>query len=729
MMMSTRPAMLIAFARRRWLTTVASLLVLLGVASPVPAQNQLLPTAKIAETYFGADAPWFERYIPFLEIDDPEMEQVYYYRWKVYRAHIREIGQQGTTVMEFLDEVRWAKKPYTDLNDSTSFHLLEGRWLRNPAVVNSLIDHMYAGGGNDRHYTESIAAASDAAALVSGDQTVLLRNFDDMRRIYNAWDDHFDRKLNLYWTEPIADATEYTIASIDASGAGFQGHASTDQKLNGFKLGFGFRPSINTYQFGNAMAISHIAERAGFPDVAADYAARAERTRDATVTLLWNERLNHFTDRYERSTAFVKEGESIRGRELVGYLPWFYELTPKDGAGASRYNVAWKHLLSAEELLGEAGLRTVEPTYARYMVQYRYAADGRRECQWNGPSWPFQTSQVLTGLANLLEDYPAQDAIDRNDYLRLLRLYTRQHFLAPGHLDLQEDYDPDKGGPIVGLERSHHYLHSTYVDLILSGLLGVRPRSDNILEISPLLPDKAADGARTIHFFAVQHIAYHGHDVTVVYDDKGSRYRLGKGLSVFVDGQRASGPGPLKRTLIELRPTPRTDAAAGQDMPEDLAVNVGVPNGPVASASSSISPQAIQQANDGRLWFFPENPNGWTPAAERSGSQAWWAVQLPGTRNIGSVEVYFFGDGNHFLAPRSFRIQYRAGDDWVDVPNQTRIPGRVLANGENLITFKQIATDGLRLLLPGSPGGRSIRLIEFEAFEKPRFAEGERGQR
>lgn len=718
--MSTRLAMFCACVRKRLIATAATLLVLHAVASPLVAQNQLLPTARIAEKYFGADSPWFERNIPFLEIDDPEIEQVYYYRWKVYRAHIREIGPQGTTVMEFLDEVRWAKKPYTDLNDSSSFHLLEGRWLRHPEFMNSLVDHMYAGGGNDRHYTESIAAASEAAALVTGDQTVTLRNLDAMRRIYNAWDDHFDHGRNLYWTEPIADATEYTIASIDASGAGFQEHPSTDQKQNGFKLGFAFRPSINTYQFGNAMAISQIAQRAGLPDVAADYAARAERIRDATVTQLWSERLNHFTDRYQRSTPFVKEGEFIRGRELVGYLPWFYELTPKAGADASRYNAAWKHLLSTEELLGEAGLRTVEPSYAKYMVQYRYTADGRRECQWNGPSWPFQTSQVLTGVANLLEDYPAQDVINRNDYLRLLRLYTRQHFLAPGHLDLQEDYDPDKGGHIVGLERSHHYLHSTYVDLILSGLVGIRPRPDNILEVAPLLPDKATDGTRVIHFFAVQNIAYHGHDVTVAYDDSGSRYRLGKGLSVFVDGQRASGPRPLERTLIELKPPLRTENAAGQDMPEDLAVNVGIPHGPIASASSSISPQAVQEANDGRLWFFSENPNGWTPASERSGSQAWWAVQLPGIRNVGSVELYFFGDGRRFLAPRSFRLQYRSGDEWLDVPNQTRAAGRVLANGENFINFSQIVTEGLRLLLPGSPRGTSIRLIEFEAFEKPR---------
>ena len=96
----------------------------------------------LAGQNFGNDAEWYLRSIPLLEIDDPEIQQIYYYRWKLYRAHIREIGPQGTTVLEFLDKVPWSRQPYTDLNDSAAFHILEGRWLRNPAVVDDLIDRL-----------------------------------------------------------------------------------------------------------------------------------------------------------------------------------------------------------------------------------------------------------------------------------------------------------------------------------------------------------------------------------------------------------------------------------------------------------------------------------------------------------------------------------------------------------------------------------------------------------
>jgi len=691
----------------------------LGMAVPMAragaAREPALPRKELAAKNFGADAPFFLDNIPFLEIDDPEIQQIYYYRWKVFRSHIREIGPRGTMVLEFLDDVPWARHPYTDLNDSSSFHIMEGRWLRNPAVVNSLIDHLYSGGGNDRHFSESIAAAAESSTRVTGDAEPALRHLDTMQYIFNEWDDHFDRARNLYWIEPLLDATEYTISSIDASGAGFTEPASTDQNRNGFTGGFAFRPSINSYQYANALAIARLAALAHQPEVAADYTKRAEEIRAAVLAQLWNPELQHFTDRYQRSTKYVNAGDFIRGRELVGYVPWFYELPPKDANAPADYAMAWKHVLSSEQLAGPLGLRTVEPSYPRYLAQYRYdQATGKPECQWNGPSWPFQTSQALTALANLLDDYQ-QSVITRVDYLRLLRQYTHQHFLSPGHPDIQEDYNPDAGAPIVGLARSHHYSHSTYVDLILSGLIGIRPRADQLLEIDPLVPAESTLNERPIRYFAVQKVAYHGHDVSVFYDADGSRYRIGRGLSVFVDGKLASGPSPLKRTLIKLSSKP-AGVPRRKNSRVDLAVNVGLPDGPIAAASSTISPEAIAEGIDGRLWFFPENPNGWSPALSGQGAESWYAIDFRQKRTVGSVELYFFGDGGQYQAPSAFRLQYQTTDGWRDMPAQRRVPEQPLANGENRITFPAVSALGLRFILTNPAAPATFRLIEAEAF-------------
>ncbi len=688
-------------------------------AQKSPIEEPTIPREAMAQQYFGADAPWFLRNIPFLEIDDTKIQQVYFYRWKLLRSHVREIGPQGTTILEFLDNVPWARQPYTDLNDSASFHLMEARWMRDPTVVDDLIDHLYTGAANDRHFSESIAAATEATTLVTGDPGPALKHLDTMQHIYNAWDDHFDRVRNLYWIEPLPDATEYTISSIDASGAGFTEHPSTNQNHNGFTGGFAYRPSINSYQYANAMAIARIAVQARLLDVAKDYRERAERLRSAMLAQLWNPTLEHFTDRYQQSTPYVTVGDFIRGRELVGYVPWAFELPPNDTSPSSKaYAKAWSHLVSPDQLAGSHGLRTVEPSYPRYLTQYRYdQATGRPECQWNGPSWPFQTSQALTGLANFLDDYsPA--AISAADYLRLLRQYTRQHFLSPGKPDIEEDYNPDTGAPIVGLPRSHHYFHSTYIDLILSGLIGIRPRVDNTFEVDPLIPTQSGAGHR-IHYFALQNLAYHHHDISLFYDEDGSRYHIGSGLSIFVDHRRVSGPDPLAPIRVAL--PQNTSAVPPQRMRPparriDLAVNPGFPYGPLASASSADPASPVVQAIDGRLWFFPEISNGWSPSAADFNASSWYQIDLRTSQSIGSIELYFFADGERYQPPSSFLLQYLGDNGWKDIPAEIRTPQIPIAGGENCISFPTLRAQQLRILFANPPAPARLRLIEAKIF-------------
>ena len=71
---------------------------LLGLVSGAAAQQgatNILPRAALAARHFGNDAPWYEVNIPFFACSDPEIEQIYYYRWKLYKSHLKDIGEQG----------------------------------------------------------------------------------------------------------------------------------------------------------------------------------------------------------------------------------------------------------------------------------------------------------------------------------------------------------------------------------------------------------------------------------------------------------------------------------------------------------------------------------------------------------------------------------------------------------------------------------------------------------
>ncbi|RYD63367.1 MAG: glycogen debranching protein, partial [Sphingomonadales bacterium] len=568
-------------------------LALAGGASARPA----LDSHRIAVERFGNDAPWYEGNIPFFESSDPAIDAVYYYRWSVVRAHQRDLGAQGYVTTEFLDDVSWQREPYATLNDATGFHLGETRWLRDRRYAADYVDYMYRG-GNDRHFSDYMADAVYGRFLVDGDRGEAIRHLSVMRHIYRAWDERFDFTKGLYWIEPLLDATEYTISSIDASGG-----------KDGFRGGDSFRPSINAYMFANARALSRLAALAGDQAMASEFAGRATALKTRVQDALWQPQFDHFVDRYKVSNEHVKYWEPIRGRELVGYVPWTFNLPDDD----PRYAAAWKHLLSPAEFAGAAGLRTVGPGYEHYMRQYRYEGKAP-ECQWNGPVWPFQTTQVLLGLANLLNNYH-QSAINRADYLRLLRQYTAMHS-QEGRLDIEEDYHPDTGKPIVGLARSHHYFHSGYVDLILSGLVGIRPREDDVLEVNPLLPDATALG-----WFRVQDVPYHGHLISVTWDADGHHFGA-QGLSIEIDGKRVAHRATVGSLTVPItRIAPKRIAR-----PVNQAVQLIRSEFPKAEASSNNDPEALHDAIDGRIWFYPELANGWTPSP--SPAQQWYAIDL-----------------------------------------------------------------------------------------------------
>jgi hypothetical protein len=213
----------------------------------------------------------------------------------------------------------------------------------------------------------------------------------------------------------------------------------------------------------------------------------------------------------------VKAWDQIDGRELVGYLPWAYGVVGSDKG----YDAAWQHLLKADELGGPKGLRTAEPSYRYYMRQYRYDKEtGLRECQWNGPIWPFQTTQALMALAAMMHDRGAEAPVARGEYWRLLSQYAAMHRQADGRLDLEEDYEPDSGKPIVGLARSHHYFHSGFNDLVVTGLVGLIPSADDRLVLDPLVAQGEGPD-----WFALQDLPYHGHLLTVTWDRSGSHFR------------------------------------------------------------------------------------------------------------------------------------------------------------------------------------------------------------
>ena len=98
------------------------------------------------------------------------------------------------------------------------------------------------------------------------------------------------------------------------------------------------------------------------------------------------------------------------------------------------------------------------------------------------------------------------------------------------------------------MERGKDYNHSSYCDLVITGLVGLRPRQDETVEVNPLLPAGVWD------YFRLEGVPYHGRMLTISYDRTGERYGKGSGLRVFADGVEIGALGALGRLTAQLPP-------------------------------------------------------------------------------------------------------------------------------------------------------------------------------
>ena len=648
----------------------------------------ILNEDSLASHYFQEDAQWYKDNIPFFECSDKQIEQVYYYRWKMYKAHIRNTGQDSFVITEFINHMPWDREPYCTINAASMHHIYEGRWLRDNRYMNGYINYLLREGGNNRGYSESISDAAYARYLVNSDSAFLMMQLDSMKQMYNEWSDHYDSSKNLYYIPAMPDATEYTIASIDASGG-----------TGGFDDGEAYRPTINSYMYANAKAIARVAIMKGDKSTAEEYWQKAASLKSRVEKDLWNDSLQHFSDRFKVSNQYVHYWNFIRGRELAGMAPWYFDLPENNG----RFNASWNHVLDTNELIGPYGFRTNEPSYQYYFKLLAFYG-GKPSSQWNGPSWPYQSSQALTGMANFLNDY-TQTNVSHSDYIKLLRLFAQQHYLPDGKLNLVENYDPNHGGPIVFWYWSNHYNHSSFNNLIITGLCGIRPSESDTLTVNPL-----ADSS--IQYFCLQDVLYHGHKLTVIYDRNGDHYHLGKGTMVWVDGKEnaVAADGSKCRVFVGASSVQQSSTS-----PKNYALNIWRKGFPKPSGSVNNTPDtALYQAIDGKIWYFPEVINHWSSMGSGN-TDDWFAVDFDQARQVSSVKIYLVTDEKSLAAPEQMNIEYLQNDKWVPVNQKSANPAKPLGNTVNTISFDPVSAKAIRVHFIHH--GKQIAISEMECYQ------------
>jgi hypothetical protein len=651
------------------------------------------------------DWDWYKASIPFFESPDQDIDATYYYRWELVTKHLVYASPQtGYCFTEFIDRPGWSGA-YGAISCPLGHHFYELRWLKQPRIVEDYARYWFTTpGAQPRSYSNWYGDAMWATYLVNADRRFLLGVLPFMEAQVKGWTaDHWDKERHMLVWNGMQDGMETNINSR--------------QTKDWFRGAEACRPTLNSYLYGDLVAIANAAELAGDAAKATEYRLRAAELRQHVLAELWDPKRSFFFPQSARDeqkeevvngvkTVFTVKAGSLtyqtgrfagdpHGRELIGYVPWQFNL-PEPGKG---YEAAWKGVTDPDVFAASFGLSCTERHDPLFSISPNC-------CVWSGNSWPYATAQTLTAMANVLNNYP-QEVVTREDFYRVLSAYTRGQ-RKDGHPFIAEAVHPDTGSwdGHNTFNHSEHYFHSTYDDLVITGLAGLRPRPDDVVQVNPLIPDAWA-------WFCLDGVAYHGHRLSIVWDRDGTRYHKGAGLTIIADGQPIANRPALGRLEGKLAPGAPAEAV---DRPHNFAANNDGGYFPRMRASYSDRTTPVVRANDGNYWYHAAPPNRWTTAGSPN-AEDWIEADFGIERPIEQVKLFLLDDGpgSPVRAPQRVALEYWNGTAWSQVPGQRREPAEPTGHRANLIAFPTLKTSRLRAVMTAQ-GKAGVGLTEFEAW-------------
>ncbi len=673
---------------------IALTIVLIGAA---PAPAQILDKQKLldAQTFWdNRDWDWYKSSIPFFECPDADITTTYYYRWELITKHLTYGSPiSGYNFTEFIDRPFWSGA-YGSISCPAGHQLYEVRWLRDPTIARDYARYWFrTPGAQPRRYSCWLADAVWAVHQVHPNKAFLKDLLPDLIKNYESWEkERFTPEVGLFWQTGHDDGMEYNINS-----------RQTQDLVRGAP---GYRPALNSYMYADALAIARAAELIGDQEIVQRFKARAGHIKENVQKKLWDPKRKFFLHMARRDEE--RDGHKVaalsltyqtgkyagneHGRELIGYIPWQFNL-PDAG-----YEAGWKYLMDPNYFYARFGPTTVE----RHDPLFHLS---KTCCWWSGQSWPYATTQTLVAMANLLNNY-RQDVVTAKDYVNLLQVYAQTH-RKNGRPYIAEAAHPDTGSweGHDSYNHSEHYFHSGFTDLVITGLVGLRPRDDGLLEIHPLAPAEW-------DYFALDDVPYHGHRIAVLWDRTGKRYGKGQGLRVLADGQEiahAEKLGKLTARLPEQKPS-----ATRPRRLMNYAVNNEGRYYPAVSASYSNPRTPVQNVNDGNYWYHRHPPNRWTCEGSPNAID-WCMVDFGIKRRIHTVKLYLLDDDERVVAPERMELEFWDGKKWRTVPNQQRTPRKPTGHRANAIHFPELETDRLRVVFTHGATGKT-GLTEFEAW-------------
>ncbi|GAA2622076.1 hypothetical protein Adu01nite_01160 [Paractinoplanes durhamensis] len=636
------------------------------------AYKALTPDNAFA-THVRAYNLWWAQNLPYLDVPEPAIKKEIYYRWWLMRFNYLDANIPGQD-FQFPTSVEGALGYNNAIVLTQPMHIDDLKYLRNPAYSYGpwlSVGQVSKGGrfmdnpGDPENwsnsYTQYIAEAAWKSFEIHGGQPAIAGNLakyaeGDVKGQLSYYDHNNDGLIEYDWG---------ALTGNDADAVSFDWKSGNMDRAE------------SAYVYSGAVAAAQAYAAIGNTTKAAEMQAIADRIKNAIVTYLWDSTNKLIEHRHIASNSLVP------WKEINNYYPYAVGAMPN----TDEYKQALRLFADPAEY----------PIFPFYTANQKDKATAAAAGFPGSNNFSTINSTVQFRLySSVLRNYPNQ-WMTAEDYKKLLYWNTWAQYVGGNTAwpDANEFWADWNAGTTTIDYRSwiHHNILGSSNWTVIEDVMGLRPRTDKQVELSPInigWPN-----------FAANNLRYRNADLSIVWDDPADgvvKYTgIPQGYSLFVNGTRVVtvdklvpltwNPDSGTVTLPSGGSVLYSQAYAGLQSPAqvtqssaqmvDMFNKAGVdltadlPNyaaGAATTASYTASGTAGANAVDG----FPINEPLWGTWGSPNATD-WLELNLGQQRTVNEVRVWFRNDRatNHYRQPSSYQIQYLNGSTWTTVATGT----------------------------------------------------------
>jgi hypothetical protein len=471
---------------------------------------------------------WFARNVPYFDAADAGFKVMWYYRWWIVRFNMAEADTPDLHGYRFYE----GKLGFDNqISFAVPAQLKDLTYLRDPSFGRDQVRNAYAnlspvGAVVDppgspywgEMYSHWIAAAlAEFERVHPLPATDLAPLVQAAARDVRAWMTTFDPDGDGLPQRNIPRITGYDLDILSF------------WYFCGLRLDLSVQPpdmervDFASFVYANATAVAELARTLNDTALAADFDALAERIRAAVLGSLWDDRTHFFYPQ--------RAGDGARAwvRELHGFFPFTTGLAPDE----PRYVAALDKFIDPNEFW--ARFPPVITSIEHYK-RWTWEMDGLTR-----NIAPHPISMGARTLIEALKHYHGHH-ITPAHFMELMRRYNAlvypgvnpfDPYWRPNAHEYYSKWEPYQATLRPKPSDISHDFHSMYTSLIVEGVVGLTPRTDDKIELQP--------AALEWPYFALAGLRYRGHDLTIIWDHPDGEVRYAgqpEGFSLAVDGKR-----------------------------------------------------------------------------------------------------------------------------------------------------------------------------------------------